>query len=132
MINSTYLYSFFLLFGFGSIFYFFLNFRSGKNEINNKILLKNLLEGLDMEVPDELKTLDNSSTDPQKLSQLVLECNLMSQFNFDDTETSGIWWSTNVSIRDLCVELKADTNCGDSEIVELLRSIAKSIEVNGI
>ena len=68
MINSTYLYSFFLLFGFGSLVYFFLNFRSGKNEINNKILLKNLLEGLDMEVPDELKTLDNSSTDPQKLS----------------------------------------------------------------
>ena len=68
MINSTYLYSFFLLFGFGLSFYFFLNFRSGKNEINNKILLKNLLEGLDMEVPDELKTLDNSSTDPQKLS----------------------------------------------------------------
>ena len=132
MINSTYLYSFFLLFGFGSIFYFFLNFRSGKNEINNKILLKNLLEGLDMEVPDELKTLDNSSTDPQKLSQLVLRCNLMSKFNFDDTETSGIWWSTNVSIRDLCVELKADTSCGDSEIVELLRSIAQSIEVNGL
>ena len=68
MINSTYLYSFFLLLGFGSLIYFFLNFRSGKNEINNKILLKNLLEGLDMEVPDELKTLDNSSTDPQKFS----------------------------------------------------------------
>ena len=68
MINSTYLYSFFLLFVFGSLFYLFLNFRSGKNEINNKILLKNLLESLDMEVPDELKTLDNSSTDPQKLS----------------------------------------------------------------
>ena len=56
----------------------------------------------------------------------------MSQFNFDDTETSGIWWSTNVSIRDLCVELKADTSCGDIEIAELLRSIAKSIEVNGL
>ena len=132
MINSTYLYSFFILFGFGSVFYFFLNFRSGKNEINNKILLKNLLEGLDMELPDELKTLDNSSTDPQKFSQLVPGYNLMSKFNFDDTETSGIWWSTNVSIRDLCVELKADTSCGDSEIVELLRSIAKSIEVNGL
>ena len=85
-----------------------------------------------MEVPDELKTLDNSSTDPRELSQLVLGFNLMSQFNFDDTETSGIWWSTNVSIRDLCVELKDDTSCGDSEIVELLRSIAKSIEVNGL
>ncbi len=68
MINSTYLYSFFLLFGFGSLFYFFLNFRSGKNEISNKILLKNLLEGLDVEVPDELKTLDSSSTDPRKFS----------------------------------------------------------------
>ncbi len=68
MINSTYLYSFFLLFGLGSLFYFFLNFRSGKNQINNKILLKKLLEGLDMEVPEELKTLDNSTTDPQKLT----------------------------------------------------------------
>ena len=56
----------------------------------------------------------------------------MSNFNFDDTETSGIWWSTNVSIRDLCVELKEDTSGEDNEIVELLRSIAKSIEVNGI
>ena len=68
MINSTYLYSFILLFVFGSFFYIYQIFRSGKNEIDNKILLKNLLEGLDMEVPDELKTLDNSSTDPQKLS----------------------------------------------------------------
>ena len=57
---------------------------------------------------------------------------MMSNFTFDDTETSGIWWATNVSIRDLCVELKEDTNCKDNEIVELLRSIAKSIEVNGI
>ena len=55
----------------------------------------------------------------------------MSKFDFDDTETSGIWWSTNVSIRDLCVELKEDTSCTDSEISELLRSIAKSIEDNG-
>ncbi len=68
MIKSIYLYSFFILFGLGSLVYFFLNFRFGKSEINNKILLKNLLEGLDMEVPDELKTLDNASTDPQKLS----------------------------------------------------------------
>ena len=56
----------------------------------------------------------------------------MSKFNFDDTETSGIWWSTNVSIRDLCIELKEDTNCDDQEIVQLLISIAKSIEVNGL
>ena len=56
----------------------------------------------------------------------------MPKFNFDDTETAGIWWSTNVSIRDICVELKEDTNCDDSEIVELLRSIAESIDLNGI
>jgi len=56
----------------------------------------------------------------------------MSKFNFDDTETSGIWWSTNVSIRDLCLELKEDASCDDGEIVELLRSIAESIEVNGL
>ena len=54
----------------------------------------------------------------------------MPKFNFDDTETSGIWWSTNVSIRDLCVELKEDTSCDDSEIVEFLRSISESIDVN--
>ena len=85
-----------------------------------------------MDLPDELKALDNSSTDPHKFSQYVYRINLMSKFSFDDTETSGIWWSTNVSIRDLCLELKEDTNCDDSEIVELLRSIAESIEVNGL
>ena len=56
----------------------------------------------------------------------------MSKFNFDDSETSGIWWSTNVSIRDLCLELKEDTTCDDREIVDLLRTIASSIEVNGL
>ncbi len=56
----------------------------------------------------------------------------MSDLDFDDTETSGIWWSTNVSIRDLCVELKDDTGCEDNEISQLLRSIAKSIETNGL
>ena len=56
----------------------------------------------------------------------------MSKFQFDDTETSGIWWSTNVSIRDLCVELQEDTCCKEEDIVELLRSIANSIENNGI
>ncbi len=63
MINNTYLYSFFILFAICSLCFLFLNFRPGKNELNNKILLKNLLEGLDMELPDELKALDNSSTD---------------------------------------------------------------------
>tara|TARA_Y100001968_G_scaffold230793_1_gene213641 strand:- start:122 stop:328 length:207 start_codon:yes stop_codon:yes gene_type:complete len=68
MINSTSLYSFFIIISIFSLFCLFHNYRSGKNEISNKLLLKNLLEGLDMELPDELKTLDNSSTDPQKLS----------------------------------------------------------------
>ena len=68
MINNTFLYSFFILAAFCIIFYLFINFRPEKNETNNKILLKNLLEGLDMELPDELKGLDNSSTDAQKLS----------------------------------------------------------------
>ena len=85
-----------------------------------------------MDLPDELKALDSSSTDPQKLSQFVLLLNKMPRLNFDDTETSGIWWSTNVGIRDMCIELKEDTNCENSEIVELLRSIAESIEVSGL
>ena len=68
MINNIYLYSFFILFAISSCIYFLLNFRSGKNQISNKIVLKNLLESLDMDLPDELKALDNSSTDPQKLS----------------------------------------------------------------
>tara|TARA_B100001250_G_C19564254_1_gene684757 strand:+ start:218 stop:388 length:171 start_codon:yes stop_codon:yes gene_type:complete len=56
----------------------------------------------------------------------------MSQFHFDDTETSGIWWSTNVGIRDLCIELKEDTGCDENDIVELLKSIANSIDLNGL
>ena len=67
MINSTYLYTFFVLFCLGIIFYLFLNFKQSKNDLNNKIILKNLLEGLDVDLPDELKALDSSSTDPQKL-----------------------------------------------------------------
>ena len=68
MINSTFIYSFFLLFAICSLIYLIFNVRSVKNHISNKILLKNLLESLDMELPDELKALDNSSIDPQKIS----------------------------------------------------------------
>ncbi len=68
MISSTYIYTFFILFAICSLFYLYFNFRTGKNEINNKILLKNLLESLEMDLPEELKGLDNSSTDPQNLS----------------------------------------------------------------
>ena len=47
---------------------------------------------------------------------------MSNRFEWDDTNSSGIWWSTNVSIRDECILLKEDTQCEDSEIVELLRS----------
>ena len=68
MINNIYLDSFFIFFAICILVYLFYNFRPGKNEISNKIVLKNLLESLDMELPDELKSLDNSSTDPRKIS----------------------------------------------------------------
>ena len=54
------------------------------------------------------------------------------RFEWDDTNSSGIWWSTNVSIRDECIFLKEDTQCEDSDIVELLRSIAQNIEDKGL
>ena len=54
------------------------------------------------------------------------------RFQWDDTNSSGIWWSTNVSIRDECILLKEDTECDDSDIVDLLRSIAQNIEDNGL
>ena len=54
------------------------------------------------------------------------------RFEWDDTNSSGIWWSTNVSFRDECILLKEDTQCEDSDIVELLRSIAQNIEDNGL
>jgi len=48
------------------ILFLFFIFKPNKNNISNKILLKNLLESLDLELPEELKQLDNSTTDPQK------------------------------------------------------------------
>ena len=56
----------------------------------------------------------------------------MGRFDFDDTNSTGIWWSTNVAIRDEVIALKEDTKCDDSEIVEFLRSIAQNIENYGI
>ena len=57
---------------------------------------------------------------------------MANRFEWDDTNSSGIWWSTNVSIIDECILLKEDTDCDDTDIVELLRSIAKNIEDNGL
>ena len=56
----------------------------------------------------------------------------MNQFEFDDTQTAGIWWSTNLAIRDACIELKSETKCPDSDIISLLKSITNSIEQNGL
>ena len=66
MISNIYLYYFFTLFVISLLIYLIFNLRSTKNVISNKIVLKNLLESLDLELPDELKSLDNSSTDPQE------------------------------------------------------------------
>ena len=57
---------------------------------------------------------------------------MSNRFEWDDNNSSGIWWSSNVSIRDECILLKKDTQCEDSDIVELLRSIAQNIEDNGL
>ncbi len=54
------------------------------------------------------------------------------RFDWDDTNSSGIWWSTNVSIRDECILLKEETGCDDSDIIELLRSIIQNIEDDGL
>ena len=68
MYSNTVFYIFSILLVICSLLYLFINFKSAKTEIDNKILLKNLLEGFDLELPDELKTIKNSSTDSQKLS----------------------------------------------------------------
>jgi len=68
MITSTYLYLFCCALGIFFLLYLFLNYKPNKNPLNNKIVLKNLLESLDVELPEELKRLDNSSADAQKLS----------------------------------------------------------------
>ena len=67
-----------------------------------------------------------------KRPKSVLISYMSNRFEWDDTNSSGIWWSTNVSIRDECILLKEDTECEDSDIVELLRSIAQNIEDNGL
>ena len=66
MINSPYLYFVFSFIAIIALLILFFNLRNNKTPINNKILLKNLLESLELDLPEELKRLDNSSTDPQK------------------------------------------------------------------
>ena len=66
MIGSTHLYLVLSSLVAFTILYLFFNFRSTKHNLNNKIVLKNLLESFDLELPEELKRLEKSSTDPQK------------------------------------------------------------------
>ena len=68
MTNSTYLYLFFSSLTILLFFYVFFNYKPNKDNLNSKILLKNLLESFDLELPEELKHLESSSTDPQKFS----------------------------------------------------------------
>jgi len=66
MINSTYLYLLFSSIVVSFIIFIIFYYKNNKSNISNKVLLKNLLESLDLEIPDELKRLDNTSADPQK------------------------------------------------------------------
>ena len=68
MLTGIYLYLFFSFIAVLSLFLIVFNFKTSKDNINNKLLLKSLLENFDLELPEELKHIDNSSTDPQKFS----------------------------------------------------------------
>ena len=68
MINGNYLYIVLSSLVFSFVLFLFFNFKSNKSNLSSKLLLKNLLEGLDLELPEELKQLENSTTDPQKYS----------------------------------------------------------------
>ena len=57
MINSTHLYLLLSSLVAFSILYLFFNFRNTKPNLNNKVVLKNLLESFDLELPEELKRL---------------------------------------------------------------------------
>tara|TARA_B100000579_G_C22622392_1_gene752552 strand:- start:494 stop:697 length:204 start_codon:yes stop_codon:yes gene_type:complete len=67
MNNINYLYLFFSVAAFIYLLFLFFNYKPNHSDVHNKKLLKNLLENFDLEIPDELKRLDSSSTDPQKL-----------------------------------------------------------------
>ena len=68
MINTTFLYIFISFLGAFALLKLFFNLRPNKNQLTNKILLRNLLQSFELELPEELKRLDNSSPDTQKVS----------------------------------------------------------------
>ncbi len=55
-----------LLISFSALIYFLIT-KPFKSNLNNKILLKNLLENFDLDLPEELKGIDNTSPDSNKL-----------------------------------------------------------------
>ena len=68
MMNTTYLYLLCSSISIISLFYLFFYLKPSKNHLNNKILLKNLLESLDLDLPEELKRIENPSTDTKNFS----------------------------------------------------------------
>tara|TARA_Y100001968_G_C19403840_1_gene742546 strand:- start:1156 stop:1386 length:231 start_codon:yes stop_codon:yes gene_type:complete len=68
MIISSPLYLSFSSIAVFTLLYLVFIFKPNKNHINNKVLLKNLLESFELELPEELKRLDNHSADPQEFS----------------------------------------------------------------
>ena len=51
-----------IIFLVSSFIIYLLNIKPYKNNISNKKLLKNLLEGFDLDLPDELKEINNRTT----------------------------------------------------------------------
>ena len=68
MISNTYIYILISFLAVLAALLIYFNLKPNKNDINNKILLKNLLESFELDLPDELKRLDTSTTDSRKLS----------------------------------------------------------------
>ena len=72
MISSNYLYLFLSFIAFFSVLLLYFYFKPNKPNLKNKEILRNLLESLDLELPDELKRIETSSSDPQNLSQFFI------------------------------------------------------------
>ena len=68
MISNTYLYIIFTFLAVFAVVFIYFYLKPNKNNLNNKILLKNLLESFELDLPDELKRLDTPSADSRKLS----------------------------------------------------------------
>ena len=68
MIDSLYMYIILISFVLFALAFYLFSSRPYKTNLNNKILLKNLLESLDMDLPEELKGIDSPSPEAQKIN----------------------------------------------------------------